>query len=92
MKKSDEIKKVINALTDQVKAAQEAEEMDKAAALADELTAAVNEYKSAKAVEDAEMETFTQTAAPVKTAPKADAKMMNHIFGETSAWAENDGG
>ena len=81
MKKSDEIKKVINALTDQVKAAQEAEEMDKAAALADELTTAVNEYKSAKAVEDAEMETFTQTAAPVKTTPvKADAHMMNRIF------------
>lgn len=81
MKKSDEIKKAINTLTDQVKAAQESEEMDKAAKLADELTAAVNEYKSAKAVEDAEMETFTQTAAPVSAAPvKVDAKMKNRIF------------
>jgi len=81
MKKSDEIKKTINTLTDQVKAAQESEEMDKAAKLADELTSAVNEYKATKSVEDAEMETFTQTAAPVSAAPvKVDAKMKNRIF------------
>ena len=82
MKKSDEIKKTVNELTAKVESAQQAEDFATAGKLADELTDAVNQYKAEKAKEDAEMETFTQTAAPVKTAPKADAKMMNHIFGK----------
>lgn len=81
MKKSDEIKKTVNELTAQVEAAQQAEDMTTAGKLADELTAAVNAYKAAKALEDAEMETFQKTAAPVsKVAPTADAKMRNRIF------------
>ena len=81
MKKSDEIKKTVADLSAQVEAAQQAEDFAMAGKLADELTDAVNQYKSAKAMEDAEMETFTQTAAPVKAiTPKADAKMMNRIF------------
>lgn len=81
MKKSDELKKVVADLSAKVEAAQQAEDFATAGKLADELTDAVNQYKAEKAKEDAEMETFTQTAQPVKTAPvKADAKMMNRIF------------
>lgn len=81
MKKSDELKKVVADLSAKVEAAQQAEKFADAAKLADELTAAVDNYKAEKAREDAEMETFTQTAQPVKTAPvKADDKMMNRIF------------
>ena len=81
MKKSDEIKKVVNELTAKVEAAQQAENYAEAGKLADELTAAVNSYKAAKAMEDAELDAFKATAAPVSAAPVTmDAKMQNRIF------------
>ena len=81
MKKSDEIKKVVNELTAKVEAAQQAENYAEAGKLADELTAAVNSYKAAKAMEDAELDAFKVSAAPVKATPKvADAAMKNRIF------------
>lgn len=81
MKKSDEIKKTVNELTTKVEAAQQAEDFAAAGKLADELTATVNQYKAAKAMEDAELETFQQTAVPVKPTPVvADAATRNRIF------------
>lgn len=81
MKKSDELKKAVNEISAKVEAAQQAEDFDKAGKLADELTAAVNSYKAAKALEDAELGAFKESAVPVKAAPvKADAKLMNRIF------------
>lgn len=80
MKKSDEIKKTVNEITAKVEAAQQAENYAEAGKLADELTAAVNSYKAAKAMEDAELDAFKATAAPVKAAPKADAATMNRVF------------
>lgn len=81
MKKSDELKKAVNEITAKVEAAQAAEQYDDAAKLADELTATVANYKAEKAKEDAEMETFTKQAAPVKdTVQTMDAKMQNRIF------------
>lgn len=81
MKKSDEIKKTVNELSAKVEAAQQAENYAEAGKLADELTAAVNSYKAAKAMEDAEIDAFKATAAPVSAAPVTmDAKMQNRIF------------
>lgn len=81
MKKSDELKKAVNEITAKVEAAQAAEQYDDAAKLADELTAMVANFKAEKAKEDAEMETFTTQAAPVKdTVQTMDAKMQNRIF------------
>jgi HK97 family phage major capsid protein len=80
MKKSDELKKVVNEISTKVEAAQQAEQFEEAGKLADELTAAVNSYKAAKALEDAELDAFKGTAAPVKAAPKADAATMNRVF------------
>ena len=81
MKKSDELKKAVNEITAKVEAAQAAEQYDDAAKLADELTATVANYKAEKAKEDAEMETFTKQAAPVKdTMQTMDAKVQNRIF------------
>ena len=81
MKKSDELKKVVDQLSAQVESAQQEEQFEKAGKLADELTAAVNSYKAAKALEDAELDAFKGSAtAPVKAAPKADAATMNRVF------------
>lgn len=81
MKKSDEIKKVINELMTQIEDAQQAENYTEAGKLADELTVATNQFKAAKALEDAELDAFSKTAHPVNVAaPKADARMMNRIF------------
>ena len=81
MKKSDELKKAVNEITAKVEAAQAAEQYDDAAKLADELTATVANYKAEKAKEEAEMETFTKQAAPVKdTVQTMDAKTQNRIF------------
>ena len=80
MKKSDEIKKTVDEISVKVEAAQQAENYAEAGKLADELTAAVNSYKAAKAMEDAELDAFKATAAPVKAAPKADAATMNRVF------------
>lgn len=81
MKKSDEIKKVINELMLQIEDAQQAENYTEAGKLADELTVATNQFKAAKALEDAELDAFSKTAHPVNVAaPKADALMMNRIF------------
>lgn len=81
MKKSDEIKKAVDEISAAVEAAQQAEDYEKAGKLADELTAAVNQFKAARAMEDAEMSAFAENAAPVKAAPVvADAAMKNRIF------------
>ena len=81
MKKSDELKKAVNEITAKVEAAQAAEQYDDAAKLADELTATVANYKAEKAKEEAEMETFTKQAAPVKdTVQTMDAKTQNRIL------------
>ena len=81
MKKSDELKKAVNELTEQITAAQAAEDFTTAEKLADELTAAAMNYKAEKAKEEAEMETFTKQAAPVKdTVQTMDAKTQNRIF------------
>ena len=81
MKKSDEIKKTVDEISAKVEAAQQAENYAEAGKLADELTAAVNSYKAAKAMEDAELDAFKATAAPVSAAPiTMDAKMQNRIF------------
>lgn len=81
MKKSDEIKKTVDEISAKVEAAQQAENYAEAGKLADELTAAVNSYKAAKAMEDAELDAFKATAAPVSAAPVTmDAKMQNRIF------------
>ena len=64
MKKSDELKQIVDSLKSEVKNLQVQEQYDAAAAKAKELTDAVRDYTTAKAVEDADFQKFVGGAVP----------------------------
>ena len=82
MKKSVELKQTVDALRKEVNDLQAQEQMDAAAAKAKELTDAVHEYQTAKALEDAELTNFIRGGAqPATSVDKVEAaRMRNRIF------------
>lgn len=81
MKKSDELKKIIDELKDKADKLQQAEQYDDAARVADELRDAVRDYKVARAMEEAEATNFVATATPATAKSMiSDAVMRNRIF------------
>ena len=81
MKKSDEIKKIVDELKAKVDQLQQEEQYDEAVKAANELKDAVREFKIAKAVEDAEATDFIATATPANAKSMiSDAAMRNRIF------------
>lgn len=81
MKKSDEIKKIVDELKTKVDQLQQEEQYDEAMKVANELKDAVRDYKIAKSIEDAEATNFIATATPA-TAKSiiSDAVMRNRVF------------
>jgi len=81
MKKSDEIKKIVDELKAKVNQLQQEEQYDEAVKAANELKDAVREFKIAKAVEDAEATDFIATATPANAKSMiSDAVMRNRVF------------
>ena len=81
MKKSDELKKIIDELKDKADKLQQAEQYDDAARVADELRDAVRDYKVARAMEEAEATNFVATATPATAMSMiSDAVMRNRVF------------
>lgn len=81
MKKSDELKKIIDELKDKADKLQQAEQYDDAARVADELRDAVRDYKVARAMEEAEATNFVATATPATAKSMiSDAVMRNRVF------------
>ena len=81
MKKSDEIKKIVDELKAKVDQLQQEEQYDEAVKAANELKDAVREFKIAKALEDAEATDFIATATPANAKSMiSDAVMRNRVF------------
>ena len=82
MKKSDELKQIVDSLKSEVKNLQVQEQYDAAAAKAKELTDAVRDYTTAKAVEDADFQNFVGGAVPATgIVDKSDMKKIrNRVF------------
>ena len=81
MKKSDELKKVVDELKAKAEQLQTAEQYDDALSVANELKDAIRDYKTAKAIEEAEATNFIKDAAPAtKKSQVSDAVMRNRIF------------
>ena len=81
MKKSDEIKKIVDELKTKVDQLQQEEQYDEAMKVANELKDAVRDYKIAKSMEDAEATNFIATATPATAKNMiSDAVMRNRVF------------
>ena len=80
MKKSDELKKIVDELRRAVENLQQEERYEEAAKQAKELTNAVHQYEAAVAMEAAELTNFKGDAAPITTAVVSDAVMRNRVF------------
>ena len=80
MKKSDELKKIVDELRRAVENLQQEERYEEAAKQAKELTNAVHQYEAAVAMETAELTNFKGDAAPITTAVVSDAVMRNRVF------------
>ena len=81
MKKSDEIKKIVDELKTKVDQLQQEEQYDEAMKVANELKDAVRDYKIAKTMEDAEATNFIATATPATAKNMiSDAVMRNRVF------------
>lgn len=81
MKKSDELKKVVDELKAKAEQLQTAEQYDDAYKVSQELKDAIRDYRTAKAVEDAAATDFIHSAGPVtKVSNISDAVMRNRIF------------
>lgn len=90
MKKSVELKKTVDELKAKVEALQANEQYDDAAKEAETLNEAVRDYKTALAIESAELENMQQQAAPV-SARKDDKKILNRAFNKAVlGWAMTD--
>lgn len=90
MKKSVELKKTVDELKAKVEALQANEQYDDAAKEAETLNEAVRDYKTALAIESAELENMQQQAAPVG-ARKDDKKILNRAFNKAVlGWAMTD--
>lgn len=79
MRKTIELKKIINGLKTEVNNLQSQGKMDEATKKAEELTNAVNEFKSAQAIEMAEDATFAASAKPAAE-NLHDAGFKNRAF------------
>lgn len=79
MRKTIELKKIINGLKAEVNNLQTQGKMDEATKKAEELTNAVNEFKAAQAIEIAEDATFVASAKPA-TENRHDAGFKNRAF------------
>lgn len=79
MRKTIELKKIINGLKAEVNNLQTQGKMDEATKKAEELTNAVNEFKAAQAIEIAEDATFADSAKPA-TENRHDAGFKNRAF------------
>lgn len=79
MRKTIELKKIINGLKAEVNNLQTQGKMDEATKKAEELTNAVNEFKAAQAIEMAEDATFADFAKPA-TENRHDAGFKNRAF------------
>lgn len=79
MRKTVELKKIINGLKTEVNNLQTQGKMDEATKKAEELTNAVNEFKSAQAIEMAEDATFAASAKPAAE-NRHDAAFKNRAF------------
>lgn len=79
MRKTIELKKIINGLKAEINNLQTQGKMDEATKKAEELTNAVNEFKAAQAIEIAEDATFADSAKPV-TESLHDAGFKNRAF------------
>lgn len=79
MRKTIELKKIINGLKAEVNNLQSQGKMDEATKKAEELTNAVNEFKSAQAIEMAEDATFAASAKPAAE-NRHDAAFKNRAF------------
>lgn len=79
MRKTIELKKIINGLKTEVNNLQTQGKMDEATKKAEELTNAVNEFKAAQAIEMAEDATFVDSAKPA-TESRHDAAFKNRAF------------
>jgi len=80
MKKSDELKKMVDELRREVENLQQEERYEDAAKRAKELTNAVHQYEAALAMEEAQRTGFAGGAAPIATATVSDAVMRNRVF------------
>ena len=81
MKKSDELKKVVDELKAKAEQLQTAEQYDDAYKVSQELKDAIRDYRTAKAVEDAAATDFIHNAGPAtKMSNISDAVMRNRIF------------
>ena len=80
MKKSDELKKIVDELRRAVENLQQEERYEEAAKQAKELTNAVHQYEATVAMETAELTNFKGDAAPITTAVVSDAVMRNRVF------------
>lgn len=81
MKKTDELKKTIEDLKKKVDNLQAQEQFDDAAKAAKELHEATLEYKTAKALEDAERVSFAEDSAPISgSLAHDDKKLVNRAF------------
>lgn len=96
MKKSDELKNQITALRTEVEKLQAAEQIDDAQKKAKELTDLVNEYKTAKALEDSDFKNFAGNMVSANAiADKDDKKLINRafnklVFGDKFGWKLTD--
>ncbi len=80
MKKSDELKKMVDELRREIENLQQEERYEDAAKRAKELTNAVHQYEAALAMEEAQRTGFAGGAAPIATATVSDAVMRNRVF------------
>lgn len=80
MKKSDEIKKMVDELRREVENLQQEEHYEETAARAKELTNAVHQYEAAAAMEKAQMADFAGGAAPLAMQSVSEAVMRNRVF------------
>lgn len=80
MRKSDELKKIVDELTAQAKQLQKDGKISEASDVADKLNAARAEYQLAKSIDDAEKLNFIDNLVPAAGAKLNDKKMANRIF------------
>lgn len=80
MKKSDELKKMVDELRREVENLQQEERYEDAAKRAKELTNAVHQYEAAVSMETAQRTDFAGGATPIQTASVSDAVMRNRVF------------
>ena len=80
MRKSDEMKKIVDELKTKVEQLQQEERYDDAVKAAAELKDAVRDYKTQVAIEEAEFCNFKSVATPTGASKVSDSIMKNRVF------------